>query len=299
MAGNVVVVGSVNVDMVFRVPRLPGPGETVTRGSFTRSPGGKGGNQAVAAARLGARTWFVGLVGDDELGVGARRDLDSAGVDLSLVGTGSTHTGVAGIFVDDEGENTIAVASGANAQVDGATVRRVLAELGVDDAVVLANLEIPDGAVIAAAAAAEERGWPFVLNPAPAREIPAEVLSRCAVLVPNEVEMDDLGGGSVDDLLEAGVGAVVVTRGRQGADLHRPGRPVHRQPSFPGEVVDTTGAGDAFCGALGWALAGGTDLDQAVRLAAAAGALACREVGARAGLPDRVEVERLARQAPA
>jgi ribokinase len=294
MVGNVVVVGSVNVDMVFRVPRLPGPGETVTRGSFTRSPGGKGGNQAVAAARLGARTWFVGLVGDDELGVEARRDLDSAGVDVSLVRTGSTHTGVAGIFVDDEGENMIAVASGANAQVDGATVSQALLGLGVDGAVVLANLEIPDEAVIAAAATAEERGWPFVLNPAPAREIRAEVLSRCAVLVPNEVEMDDLGGGSIDDLLEAGVGAVVVTRGRQGADLHREGRPVHRQPSFPSEVVDTTGAGDAFCGALGWALAGGTDLEQAVRLAAAAGALACREVGARAGLPDRAEVERLA-----
>lgn len=294
MVGTVVVVGSVNVDMVFRVPRLPGPGETVTRGSFTRSPGGKGGNQAVAAARLGARSWFVGLVGDDELGVEARRDLDSAGVDVSLVRTGSTHTGVAGVLVDDQGENMIAVAPGANAQVDGATVSPALSGLGIDDAVVLANLEIPDEGVIAAAAAAEERGWPFVLNPAPAREIPAEVLSRCAVLVPNEVEMDDLGGGSVDDLLEAGVGAVVVTRGRQGADLHRPGRPVHRQPSFPGEVVDTTGAGDAFCGALGWALAGGADLERAVRLAAAAGALACREVGARSGLPDREEVERLA-----
>lgn len=299
MVGNVVVVGSVNVDMVFRVPRLPGPGETVTRGSFTRSPGGKGGNQAVAAARLGARTWFVGLVGDDDLGVEARRDLDSAGVDVSLVRTGSTHTGVAGIFVDDEGENTIAVASGANAQVDGATVSQALSGLDVDGSVLLANLEIPDEAVIAAAAGAEERGWRFVLNPAPAREIPAEVLSRCAVLVPNEVEMDDLGGGSADDLLEAGVGAVVVTRGRQGADLHRPGRPVHRQPSFPGEVVDTTGAGDAFCGALGWALAGGTDLELAVRLAAAAGALACREVGARAGLPDRAEVERIAAESGA
>jgi ribokinase len=290
----VVVVGSVNVDMVFRVPRLPGPGETVTRGSFTRGPGGKGGNQAVAAARLGARTWFLGLVGDDELGAEARRDLESAGVDVNLVRTGSTHTGVAGIFVDDEGENMIAVASGANAQVDGPTVRRALSGVGVDEAVVLANLEIPDEAVIAAATVAGERGWSFVLNPAPAREIPGDVMTRCSVLVPNEVEMDNLGGGSVDDLLDAGVGAVVVTRGRQGADLHRPGRPVHRQPSFPGEVVDTTGAGDAFCGALGWALAGGTDLEQAVRLAAAAGALACREVGARGGLPDRAEVERLA-----
>jgi ribokinase len=295
----VVVVGSVNVDMVFRVPRLPGPGETVTRGSFTRSPGGKGGNQAVAAARLGARTWFLGLLGDDELGVEARRDLESAGVDVSLVRTGAAHTGVAGIFVDEGGENMIAVASGANSELDGPRVQEAFAGLDVEGAVVLANLEIPDEAVIAAATVAGERGWPFVLNPAPAREIPGDVLARCSVLVPNEVEMEDLGGGSVDDLLEAGVGAVVVTRGRQGADLHRRGRPAHRQQSFPGEVVDTTGAGDAFCGALGWALAGGTDLEEAVRLAAAAGALACRDVGARAGLPHRSEIERLASQASA
>jgi ribokinase len=294
VVGNVVVVGSVNVDMVFRVPRLPGPGETVTRGTFTRTPGGKGGNQAVAAARLGARTWFVGLVGNDDLGVEAREDLRSAGVDIGLVGTGSAHTGVAGIFVDEEGENTIAVASGANAELDGTAVREALSRLDTGDAVVLANLEIPDDAVIAAAETAEARGWPFVLNPAPAREVPAEILSRCSMLVPNEVEVSSLGRGSVDELLDAGVDAVVVTRGRRGANLHRPGRPVHTQPSFPGDVVDTTGAGDAFCGTLAWALAEAMDLETSVRLAAAAGALACREVGARGSLPDRVEVERLA-----
>ena len=295
MAANVVVVGSVNVDMVFRVPRLPGPGETVTRGSFSRGPGGKGGNQAAAAARLGARTSFVGLVGDDQLGAEARQDLEAAGVNASLLGTGTASTGVAGIFVDDAGENMIAVASGANALLDGPAVRRALAGLDAEGAVVLANLEVPDEAVIAAAEAAEKRGWVFVLNPAPARQVPPEVLSRCSVLVPNEVEVAALGLGSVQELLEAGVGAVVVTLGARGAELHRPDRPVHHQPSFPGPVIDTTGAGDAFCGALGWALAGGTDLQQAVRLAAAAGALACREVGARAGLPDRAEVERLAR----
>ena len=295
MAANVVVVGSVNVDMVFRVPRLPGPGETVTRGSFSRGPGGKGGNQAAAAARLGARTSFVGLGGDDQLGAEARQDLEAAGVNASLLGTGTASTGVAGIFVDDAGENMIAVASGANALLDGPAVRRALAGLDAEGAVVLANLEVPDEAVIAAAEAAEKRGWVFVLNPAPARQVPPEVLSRCSVLVPNEVEVAALGLGSVHELLEAGVGAVVVTLGARGAELHRPDRPVHHQPSFPGPVIDTTGAGDAFCGALGWALAGGTDLQQAVRLAAAAGALACREVGARAGLPDRAEVERLAR----
>jgi ribokinase len=291
VVANVVVVGSVNVDMVFRVPRLPGPGETVTGGSFARGPGGKGGNQAVAAARLGARTWFVGLVGDDDLGAEAGADLESGGVDVSLMGTGSTHTGVAGIFVEQEGENTIAVASGANAEVGGAMVRQAFAALDIEDSVVLANLEVPDEAVLAAAEAAAERGWPFVLNPAPARRVPDEILSRCAVLVPNDVEIEALGPGSVEGLLEAGASAVVVTRGRQGADLHRPGRPVDHQPSFPGEVVDTTGAGDAFCGALCWALGEGVDLEEAVRLAAAAGALACREEGARGGLPTSQELQ--------
>jgi ribokinase len=282
------------VDMVFRVPRLPGPGETVTGGSFSRGPGGKGGNQAAAAARLGARTSFVGLVGDDQLGAEARQDLEAAGVNASLLGTGTAPTGVAGIFVDDAGENMIAVASGANALLDGPAVRRALAGLDAEGAVLLANLEVPDEAVIAAAEAAEKRGWVFVLNPAPARQVPPEVLSRCSVLVPNEVEVAALGLGSVQELLEAGVGAAVVTLGARGAELHRPDRPVHHQPSFPGPVIDTTGAGDAFCGALCWALGEGADLGSAVRLAAAAGALACREVGARAGLPDRAELERLA-----
>jgi ribokinase len=294
VAANVVVVGSVNVDMVFRVPRLPGPGETVTGGSFSRGPGGKGGNQAAAAARLGARTSFVGLVGDDQLGAEARQDLEAAGVNASLLGTGTAPTGVAGIFVDDAGENMIAVASGANALLDGPAVRRALAGLDAEGAVLLANLEVPDEAVIAAAEAAEKRAWVFVLNPAPARQVPPEVLSRCSVLVPNEVEVAALGLGSVQELLEAGVGAAVVTLGARGAELHRPDRPVHHQPSFPGPVIDTTGAGDAFCGALCWALGEGADLGSAVRLAAAAGALACREVGARAGLPDRAELERLA-----
>jgi ribokinase len=291
--GNVVVVGSVNVDMVFRVPRLPAPGETVTRGSFSRGPGGKGGNQAAAAARLGARTWFVGLVGDDELGAEARQDLDTAGVDVSLVGTGSGHTGVAGIFVDERGENMIAVASGANAEVDGVAVAEALARIDAGSAVVLANLEIPDGAVASAAQGAGDRGWRFVLNPAPARPVPDEVLARCDVVVPNEGEAAKLGGA--DGILEAGARAVVVTRGPAGADLHRPDRSVHHQPAFDLDVLDTTGAGDAFCGTLAWALAEGRELEEAVRLAAAAGALASRAEGARGGLPTPGELQQVLR----
>jgi ribokinase len=291
VAANVVVVGSVNVDMVFRVPSLPAPGETVIGGTFSEGPGGKGANAAAAAARLGARTLFVGLVGHGHLGHRALHDLEEAGVEATLVEERTTQTGVAGILVDESGENMIAVASGANAEVDGRFVREALARVEVDHASVLTNLEIPDDAVAAAAEAAEANEWPLILNPAPARAVHATTLARCSVVVANRVEARLLG--AADALLEAGAGAVIVTLGGEGADLHRPGRPVHHQPAFPVEVADTTGAGDAFCGALAWALADGRDIEEGIRMGAAAGALACREVGARAGLPDRSELETL------
>jgi ribokinase len=292
VAAAVVVVGSVNVDLIVRVRRLPAPGETVIGGTFSRAPGGKGGNAAVAAARLGARTWFVGLVGGDDLGREARRDLAEAGVDVSGLREVDQPTGVAAILVDQRGENAIAVASGANASLDGDRVVAALDAIDADRAVLLSNLEVPDDAVIAAAGAAGDRGWPFVLNPAPAREVPTEVVAACHVVAPNESEAVTLGG--VDDLLAAGADAVVVTRGPAGADLHRPGEPVRHQGAFAVNAVDTTGAGDAFCAALAVALAEGRDLDAAVREGAAAGALASRVVGARAGLPTRSEVDGLA-----
>ena len=294
-----VVVGSVNADLVVRVPRLPAPGETVIGGTFTRGQGGKGANQAAAAARLGARTWLVGLVGDDDLGAAARADLAAFGVDLTHLGTGSLPTGVAEIVVDEAGENLIAVASGANAEVTGeavaAAVEAVAAAVGAvaERAVVLANLEVPDTAVRAAAEAAKERGFAFVLNPAPARPLAAEVLARCDVITPNEVEVVGLGAGRPDELLAAGCAAVVVTRGALGAEIHRPGSSPVSVPAFPVEVVDTTGAGDAFSAGLAWALASGRDLEAAVRLASAAGALATRGLGARSALPTAAEVLRL------
>lgn len=284
-----IVVGSVNVDMVFRVPRLPAPGETVIGGTFADGPGGKGANAAAAAARLGARTLFVGLVGRGPLGHQALHDLEEAGVDASLVEERDAHTGVAGILVDEAGENMIAVASGANAEVDEAFVREALGRVDAERAVVLSNLEVPDEAVSAAAEVAEERRWPLVLNPAPARAVDRRTLDRCSVVVANSPEARTLG--SPGALLEAGAGAVVVTLGAEGAELHRPGRPPHHQPAFPVEVADTTGAGDAFCGGLVWALAEGRDLEEGIRVAAAAGALACRALGARAALPERAELE--------
>jgi ribokinase len=292
MDGGLVVVGSVNVDLVVRVRRLPAPGETVIGGTFLRSPGGKGANAAAAAARLGAQTWMVGLVGPDAFGEEARSDLQAAGVDVGLLGTGTAHTGVAAVLVDQGGGNLIAVASGANGEVSAARVREAFDRIGAGRAVVLANLEVPDEAVGAGAEVAAERGWPFVLNPAPARSLPPEVLRRAAVVVANGIEAAMLG--SAEGILESGAGAVVVTRGQEGADLHRPGLPPHHQPPFRVAVADTTGAGDAFSAALALALLEDRPLEDGVRLGAAAGALACREVGARGGLPDRAELDRFA-----
>lgn len=280
----VVVVGSVNVDLVVRIDHLPRPGETVTGGSFHRGPGGKGGNAAAAVARLGARARIVGLVGPDDLGEAARRDLAAAGVDVGSLGTGRSPTGVASILVDAGGRNAIAVAPGANAELSAEQVREALS--AIDRAVVVANLEIPDEAVSAASDVARERGWPFVLNPAPARPLPEGLSSE--VVVANELEAEALGlPGRLS-------GATIVTRGAQGADLHRPGRPVHRQAGFAVDVTDTTGAGDAFVAALAWSVLEDAPLERGVRLACAAGALACRALGARAGLADRAEVEALA-----
>jgi ribokinase len=290
MSANVVVVGSANVDLVMRVPRLPGPGETVIGGTFSRAPGGKGANQAAAAATLGARTWFVGKVGRDDLGAWTRSDLEATGVDCSALGTSDEPTGVAQIWVDDAGENSIAVASGANADVDGAFVTAAVRSIASERGVVLANLEIPDDAVAAAAACAAERGWPFVLNPAPARAVDPTVLARVGVLTPNRSEAAALAP-SVEGILDAGVDTVVVTLGGDGAEVHRAGRDVHRQPAFAVEVRDTTGAGDAFSATLAWAIAEGRDLGEAVRLAAGAGALATRAVGARSSLATADELE--------
>jgi ribokinase len=289
VTASVVVVGSVNVDLVVRVPSLPTPGETVSGGTFARALGGKGANQAAAAASLGARVRLVGLTGDDDFGRLAREDLRSRGVDVSTLGTSPNPTGVAAIVVDGAGENAIAVASGANHDLTGAWVVEQLARVADPHVVLLANLEVPDEAIAAAARVVAERGWRFVLDPAPVRPISPEVLARCDVLTPNEHEAGALG--STAELLAQGVGTVVLTRGADGADVLRAATAPWHQVAFPVDVVDTTGAGDAFNGALAWSLGEGRELLEAVRVATAAGALACRSVGARASLPDQGELD--------
>jgi ribokinase len=287
----VVVVGSVNADLVVSVRRLPRPGETVTGGAFARHGGGKGANQAVAAARLGARVSFAGAVGTDDLGEEALAQLAAEGVDVSgAARLDDVPTGVAVIVVDDHGENQIAVASGANGELTGTMVERALDLSG--DGVVLLGHEVPEDAVLAGARAAVAAGWTAILNPAPARPLPSGLDG--VLLTPNADEARALTGE--DDVeaaaraLAAVTGApVLVTLGAGGALLLEGGAP-ERLPAPKVDVVDTTGAGDTVNGALAADLAAGRPLRDAARFALAAAALSTRAAGARAGMPRRAEV---------
>jgi ribokinase len=285
----VIVVGSVNVDLVAAGGRLPRPGETVAMSRFAQTHGGQRGNQASAAAALGATTHFVGAVGDDSYGRSAAEDLQARGVRLSGLRTSAEPTGVAVILVDDNGENSIAIVAGANATVSPPHVESALRAID-GEAVVVACLEVPVPAVLAAARTARSRGWPVVLNPAPAMPLPSELIALCTVLTPNETEAADLGG--VDALLAAGASAVVVTRGGEGCEIHSAGSEPAFVPAVPASVVDTTGAGDTFTAALAVALGDGRSLPEAVRWAAAAGALATEGFGARGALPTAAAVDR-------
>jgi ribokinase len=307
----VLVVGSVNVDLVVAAPRLPGPGQTVTGGDLARYQGGKGGNQATAAARLGARVAFVGAVGDDEMGRQARSALALEGIDVAGLAVSSRATGVALIVVDPRGENLITVAPGANDEVHAVHVRTALAALapGPDD-VVLVCREIPPDGVRAALEVGREAGSITILNPAPADGLDAATLALADILTPNETELALLGGlGSArgnpetaarqvlaGQPTDAGEGdahgrAVVVTLGAAGALIVRAAGAAVAVPAPAVEVVDTTGAGDTLNGALAAGLADGLDLAGAVRRAVAAAALSTTRPGARGGMPTRAELE--------
>jgi ribokinase len=281
----VTVVGSINADLVVRVARLPAAGETVTGGRFARHGGGKGANQAVAAARLGAPTRMVGAVGTDPLGDEALAGLAAEGIAVDGVARLRGHaTGVALIVVDAAGENQIAVASGANAALDGAAVARAV---GRDPGVVLLSLEIPDAAVLAGARAARLA----VLDPAPARALPPALLATRPILTPNRGEATLLTGEAeplaAARALRAWTQApVIVTLGAAGALLLDDGEPAHI-PAPPVDVVDTTGAGDCLAAALAAELAAGRPLRDAAALAVRAASLSTRVAGARDGMPGR------------
>ena len=287
MPGSVLVIGSINADLVVTLDRLPEAGETVTGGRFARHGGGKGANQAVAAARAGARVRFAGAVGDDDLGAAAIELLAAEGVDVGPIARleGET-TGVALIAVDREGRNQIAVASGANARVDAALVARAVeaAALRPGD-VVLLGFEVPDAAVVAGARAAAEAGARAILNPAPARDLPAGVLEAGVLLTPNGLEAAALTGetdaaAAARALARRTSAPVVVTVGADGALLADGDGIVEiRAPEV--DVVDTTGAGDAFNGVLAAGLAAGAGIEDAARRAVEAASASVRRAGAR------------------
>jgi ribokinase len=298
MKPKIVVVGSSNTDLVVQVPHFPSPGETVLGDGFIMAHGGKGANQAVAAARLGAQITFVSSLGQDEFGELAMKAYRAEGINTEFIQIDNkAPSGVALILVDPKGENEIAVASGANFTLTAADVE--IAEPAIQSAdCVLLQLETPLPTVEAAVALARKHEVPVILNPAPARPLPESILQSIDVLTPNETEAEMLGlvGSDQTDIaanmLRLGIETVVMTMGSRGALLVRDGEQ-QQIPAFPTSAVDTTAAGDAFNGALAVAIASGRPLKDAVRFANAAGAFAASSPGAQSSLPTLDDVNGL------
>lgn len=299
---HVVVVGSSNTDMVVKTAELPKPGETVVGGTFVMAAGGKGANQAVAAARLGAKTTFIAKVGDDLFGGQAVEGYQKEGIDTRWVLRDPARpTGVALILVDQRGENLISVASGANEALSPEDMDAAAEVLRSADIVVM-QLETPLPTVCRAAEIAAAAGVPVILDPAPApnHPLPDELLRHVTYLKPNESEAERLTGVAVTDvasaqaaadrLLAAGPRAVIVTLGPRGALVVEKAGAGTVIPAHVVSAVDTTAAGDAFSGALAVALARGEPLLDAARFAAVAGALAASRMGAQPSLPTEAEV---------
>ena len=302
MTASIAVVGSLNMDLVIRSPRIPRPGETILGGELHTVPGGKGANQAVAAARLGAQVSMIGRVGQDAFAAPLLENLAADGIDHAFVlQDGETATGVALIVVDDNGENSIVVSSGANMRLSPDDVEAAEPAIAAADLLIL-QLEVPLETVIRAAELARDHGVQVVLNPAPARPLPAELLSMIDVLIPNESEAALLTGlptgtqaeaaEAVEALLGSGVGTMILTLGARGALPAREGE-MQIVPAFDVEPVDTTAAGDAFVAGLSVALAEGREIYEAVRWGNAAGGLATTKLGAQTSLPTRQALEQL------
>jgi ribokinase len=303
MASPLVVVGSLNADLVIRVARFPRAGETLTGYGYARFAGGKGANQACAVARLGGRASMVGQVGADEPGAWLAAQLDESGVHTSLVLRDEAEsTGVALITINAAGQNQIVLVPGANGTFTPERLALAMTALR-QTRVVLLQLEIPLETVVAAARAGRDAGAIVMLDPAPAQDLPDALLALCDYVTPNETELATLTGGGgvcdVDDvrrrarqLLARGAARVLVKWGARGAALFTAAAE-HWWPAHTVEVVDTTAAGDAFNGAFAVALADGATEDAAGRFANAAGALAVTRAGAQPAMPLRADVERL------
>ena len=284
MTGSVVVIGAINVDLVVSGAPLPVPGQTVTGGVFAQHHGGKGGNQAVAAARAlgGQGVVIVGSVGNDALGHDALEALRAEGVATSVAMRPGVPTGVALICVGPDGENQISVSPGANAELTAGQVTSAFTQV-LEIGVVLASLEVSQAAVRAAAAWCTEHEVPFILNPAPVQPWTAELASQATYVTPNEHELEAMG--SPPDAV-----VVVETRGQEGVVIRRGGEELLVETPTV-EAVDTTGAGDCFNGVFAAGLAEELDLTAAAQRAATAAALSVTKVGAREGMPTREELE--------
>jgi len=297
---HVIVVGSLNMDLVVRMPQIPRPGETLLGGVFKTFPGGKGANQAVAAARLGAHVTMIGCVGGDAFGQEMRDTLTAEGIDTThvLVHPESA-TGVALIQVDAKGQNSIAVASGANFQLTSADVEKAMQAIENFDVLVM-PLETPLETIYTAARIASERGAKVLLNPAPAQMLKPDLLELVDVLLPNEYEAALMTGSSslqsaadvqsaAEKLLSLGVKNLMVTMGSRGAMLFD-GQMESNISACPVQAVDTTAAGDCFVGALAVGLCEGKSLLSAAEFASAASAISVTRDGAQPSLPRREEV---------
>ena len=301
----IVVVGSSNTDMVVKAPHIPAPGETVVGGSLVMAAGGKGANQAVTAARLGSEVTFVVRLGRDMFGRQAEEGLRREGIDMSyLVWDERTPSGVALIIVSQEGENSIAVAPGANAEMTPADVERAEDAIAAAD-VVLVQLEVPLAAVQRTVELAVRHRVRVILNPAPAAPVPDDLLAQVSLLTPNQHEAALLVGVKVQGeagaeqaarvLVERGVRSLVITLGKRGALLVEDGRS-ELIPAYRVDPVDTTGAGDAFNGALAHMWAQGKPLREAVFYANAVAALATTVMGAQPSLPHADKVAAFLKQ---
>ncbi len=304
-SAKVVVIGSSNTDMAVKTPRIPAPGETVLGGDFMTTSGGKGANQAVAASRLGAEVTLVARVGMDVFGDRTVANIAAAGVSTKfVVRDDRAPSGVALVCIAENGQNSIVVASGANARLSPADIDAALPAIEDADVVVL-QFETPLETVQHAIRLAKELGKTIIVNPAPARELPAGFLSGVDVITPNEVEAAMLLGLAPDEALDGadmarrllvlGVGSAIVTLGGEGAICGTPGC-VQRIPGRRVIAVDTTAAGDCFTGALACALGEGQELGPAISFANAAAALSVTRFGAQTSMPIRSEVEALIHQ---
>jgi ribokinase len=299
----VVVVGSYVVDLMSRAPHLPKPGETVLGGPFVMGPGGKGGNQAAAAARCGSEVTFVTKIGDDVFGREALNHFKAENIDAGYVIVDPNQaTGAAIIAVDDQGENSIVVALGACGTVTEAEVLAAEAKINEAD-IVLLQLETSVEAVVTTVKLAEKYQVPVILNPAPYQDFPRELLSSVSYITPNETEAFELSGIEVRDeqtalsaakrIHEMGVRTVIITLGSKGAYLYKGGRSGELVSGFKVNAVDTTGAGDAFNGGFAHALSNGATVREAMTFANAVAALSVTKIGTAPAMPYKAEVEKL------